>query len=326
MDDVTEIALNGVLSQKAKILFVDDEERVVRLLKMMFRNIYDVYTATGGSQALEIMAVHNIDVLVSDQRMPNMTGIELLASARTSSPDTVRILLTGYSDLVAIIGAVNEGEVYRFLNKPWNQQEITSVLAEAVRLAVAAHAPAPALVLAGRSVEQLQELEGPHLASAAKLLAIDGIVGHRHEIMEMFTEDYEVFGAGSLEEAEGFLEQHDIGVIVTNAVPDGSEMIARLARLREIKPSLTVVVLTDTAESDMVIKLINDAQIYRFAMKPIQPNVFRLAVHAAMKEHHRRLADPRLNRPSVSRPTQAPPIPGLVESIVDSLSRFTKIW
>lgn len=109
---------------KAKILFVDDEERVVNLLKMMFRSTHEVFTATSGKAALEIIETHSIQVIVSDQRMPGMLGTELLSTVRKVSPNTMRILLTGYSDLAAIVGSVNDGEIFRFVNKPWNNEEI----------------------------------------------------------------------------------------------------------------------------------------------------------------------------------------------------------
>ena len=103
----------------ATILFVDDEIRVVNLLRISFRDKYKVLIATSGRDALEIMRTTPVDVLVSDQRMPEMLGIELLEKARQSHPGTIRILLTGYSDLSAIVGSVNDGEVFRFINKPW---------------------------------------------------------------------------------------------------------------------------------------------------------------------------------------------------------------
>ncbi|MGL4233373.1 MAG: response regulator, partial [Casimicrobium sp.] len=108
------------MSEKAKVLFVDDEERIVNLLKIMFRTTYDVYTATSGQQALQIVAANPIQVIVSDQRMPEMLGIDLLSKVRELSPNTMRILLTGYSDLAAIVGSVNDGEVFRFISKPWD--------------------------------------------------------------------------------------------------------------------------------------------------------------------------------------------------------------
>ena len=92
------------MKTKARVLFVDDEERIVNLLRLCFLSTYQVFTATSGKQALEIIRNNDIDVIVSDQRMPGMTGIELLTSVRQESPNTVRLLLTGYSDLAAIVG------------------------------------------------------------------------------------------------------------------------------------------------------------------------------------------------------------------------------
>ena len=122
---------------KPTLLFVDDEERIVNLLRTMFRSEYQVLTATSGKEALEILAKHRVEVLVSDQRMPGMLGVELLAEARKRSPATMRILLTGYSDLAAIVGSVNDGEVFRFINKPWNHEEIKTIIRAAAEAALA---------------------------------------------------------------------------------------------------------------------------------------------------------------------------------------------
>ena len=105
------------MNRKASILFVDDEVHVVNLLKVMFRNDYEVFTATSGDAALDIIQSRKIDVIVSDQRMPNILGTELLGKVKALSPGTMRILLTGYSDLAAMVGSIHEGAIYRFINK-----------------------------------------------------------------------------------------------------------------------------------------------------------------------------------------------------------------
>jgi serine/threonine protein kinase len=129
--------------KKACILAVDDEERILAALKSLFRMRYHVFTTTNGNQALDFMKRHKINVVISDQRMPVMTGVELLRQAREISPSTVRILLTGYSDLASIVGSINDGEVYRFISKPWNNQELQQTIAEAVTISMElASAPA----------------------------------------------------------------------------------------------------------------------------------------------------------------------------------------
>ncbi len=305
---------------KPILMFVDDEPRILRLLDFIFREDYAVLTAESGKNALELMAKHDVWVVVSDQRMPEMTGIQLLAEVHRLYPNTIRMLLTGYSDLVAIIGAVNEGEVFRFLNKPWNQDELKSVVAEAMHLASMARQVAADSVVSGDVVEE----EGsPPLAKAAMLLAVDGVDRDRHEVVEMFTEDYHVVSAASITEAQHLIERfpEDIGVVVADVEVAGQDSSGFLSDLTAARPWVTTVMLAKVADSETVIKLINDAQIYRFAMKPVRPNVFRLAVSAAMKEHHRRLARERFLKSG-----QVASERGMVDSIVSSLGRFTKLW
>jgi DNA-binding NtrC family response regulator len=307
------------MSDTPSLLFVDDEERIVKLLKVMFRSTYEVHTAVSGRDALAILENHHIDVIVSDQRMPEMVGIELLSQVCKRWPNTVRILLTGYSDLVAIIGAVNEGEVFRFLNKPWNHDELRQVIAEAVEIARSA--------TAADDPTGEDAVPAPPLGVATKLLAIDGVAADRQEVVEMFTRDYNILTASTIEEALEILQQEEVGVIVTNSEVGGVDATEMLAKICEIDPSITVVATTANPDADTIVKLINQGQIYRFAIKPLSPNVFRLAVSAAIREHRRRLVDPRFARqPRVmTAAAAAAERTGLLDNIVRSLGRFTKV-
>ena len=123
------------LSEKPTILFVDDEPRVLTSMRALFRRIYRVRIASGATEALEILESEHIDVLISDQRMPHITGVELLAQVRTEYPHTMRILLTGYSDLEAIEASINEGEVFRYLVKPCPPTDLKRVVELAVTAA-----------------------------------------------------------------------------------------------------------------------------------------------------------------------------------------------
>ncbi len=306
------------MNDKPVLLFVDDEERIVRLLKMMFRNDYEVHTALSAREALAILETIPVDVIASDQRMPECTGIQLLAQVRERWPETVRILLTGYSDLVAIIGAVNEGEVYRFLNKPWNQGELRQVIAEAVETARSSRATRQNVVPIWQ-----ENTADPQFSIASQLLTIEGCESDRQEVVEMFTYDYRVHAARTMKEAIDIIVQEEIGVIVTNAEVDGVDMTEMLAEIARIDPAITVVVMTSAPQSDTIIKLINSGRIYRFAIQPLSPNLFRLAVNAAMREHHRRLADPRVVRMRMQRENGGND--AIYDSFVKSLSRFTEV-
>jgi response regulator RpfG family c-di-GMP phosphodiesterase len=115
------------------ILLVDDEPSVLSALKRVLRPArYEILTAESGEAALELLASSEVDLIVSDMRMPNMSGAAFLSRARALYPDTMRILLTGYSDIASIVEAVNEGGVYRYLNKPWDDHDLLMTLEQAL--------------------------------------------------------------------------------------------------------------------------------------------------------------------------------------------------
>jgi len=108
-----------------KILFVDDEENVLKAMRRIFRlENYNILTARSGAEALGILKKESVQVIISDHRMPEMTGAELLREIKALYPDTIRIMLTGHADTTAIMGAVNEGAVYKFITKPWNDDDL----------------------------------------------------------------------------------------------------------------------------------------------------------------------------------------------------------
>ena len=114
------------------MLLVDDEEFILTALKRLLRRDgYRILTANSGVQALELLAENNVDVIVSDQRMPAMTGIEFLRRAKEMHPDSVRIVLSGYTELETVTDAVNEGAIYKFLTKPWDDEQLRAHIREA---------------------------------------------------------------------------------------------------------------------------------------------------------------------------------------------------
>jgi response regulator RpfG family c-di-GMP phosphodiesterase len=267
---------------KAKVLFVDDEPRIVNLLKIMFRADYEVFTATGGQEALKIIASERIQVIVSDQRMPEMLGIELLSKVREISPNTMRILLTGYSDLVAIVGSVNEGEVFRFLNKPWHQDEIKATIADAVNIAIETSAVVEAAPIRYT------------LPVKRTVLILDDSDVERHWTSTVLSQDYSCVGANSITQALNMLTQKDVSVIVCEAAIGGQSSGAFLNVLKQQYPVITAVMLTASADAELVVKLINQTQITRFLRKPMQaPNLLH-AVAAAAAKNQRFRDDPRM--------------------------------
>jgi len=106
------------------ILYVDDEQDNLTVFNSAFRRDYDVYLAKSGVEGLEILKKHQIQLIITDQRMPEMTGIQFLERIIPEYPDCIRMILTGFSDIEAIIQAINTGRVYRYITKPWSREEL----------------------------------------------------------------------------------------------------------------------------------------------------------------------------------------------------------
>jgi len=111
-------------ADKITILYVDDEENNLFSFKATFRIKYRVLTALSGDEALKILAEKQVHIIITDQRMPEMTGVEFLEKVLEKFPDPMRILLTGYTDMEAVVDAVNKGKIFHYLAKPWNEEEL----------------------------------------------------------------------------------------------------------------------------------------------------------------------------------------------------------
>ena len=114
------------------LLLVDDEENILSsLTRLLRREGYTIYRASSGQEGIEVLKEHSIGVIVSDQRMPEMTGVEFLSKVKSSYPDTIRIVLSGYTDLNSVTDAINQGAIYKFLTKPWDDELLKKNIAEA---------------------------------------------------------------------------------------------------------------------------------------------------------------------------------------------------
>lgn len=122
------------LDPKHTILLVDDEENILNALNRTLRKEgYRILTATSGRTGVSIVEKERIALVLSDHRMPEMDGVEFLSEVKKRSPDTVRMMLTGYADMQAVLAAINRGEVYRFTTKPWNDEELRLILRDGIR-------------------------------------------------------------------------------------------------------------------------------------------------------------------------------------------------
>jgi len=118
---------------KRPILVVDDEAEILQSLKSLLRHEFQVYTAGSGKEAIGILQEQVVHVVMTDQRMPQMTGVEFLRRVKSDHPEAIRVIFTGYADVQAVIEAVNQGNIFRYVSKPWIPEELIATLNEAGR-------------------------------------------------------------------------------------------------------------------------------------------------------------------------------------------------
>ncbi len=123
-----------VNAEKINVLYVDDEANNLQAFTASFRRDFNVFTALSAQEAQVVLADNHIHVLITDQRMPRTSGTELLAEAVKKNPDQARILLTGYADIEAVIEAVNRGHIFKYLKKPWNDNELKTAINDGYEL------------------------------------------------------------------------------------------------------------------------------------------------------------------------------------------------
>ena len=126
--------MSEIKEEKIKILYVDDEENNLQAFKASFRRDYKVFIAISAQEARDFLKTQEVDIIITDQRMPEETGVDFLASIIPLYPDPIRILLTGYTDIQAVIDAINKGQVYHYLTKPWEEDYLRTVIKNAFEI------------------------------------------------------------------------------------------------------------------------------------------------------------------------------------------------
>ena len=345
------------MTNKARILFVDDEKRVLNSMRGMFRRDYELFLTCEGSEAIKIAAENEIDVIVADQRMPGMTGVEVLAMMKVKSPRTVRILLTGYADPSAVEGSINMGEVFRFLSKPCPPKLLRDTLSLAISASrtqaaapsappVARPTPTPAptptrpappaapasepqtpgaalrdndetqpsllalsesgsqaadvrselhwqsvtnVVMSEDTVEETQE----NVALTSSMLGIDavGVVVFTIDsdfatvAIRAVSSERNTVVATSLTKVAQAIAQQNAGVLVTDFTTNKTTLQKIIGALKKYMPELVTIVVSSGRDTTDMINLINYGQIFRYVLKPIQPEQLRKEIQSAAIRH-----------------------------------------
>ncbi|MBI5891038.1 MAG: response regulator [Nitrosomonadales bacterium] len=216
----------------ATLLFVDDESNVLSSLKRLFRPCgYRIFTAEGGAQGLEILQRENIDLVISDMRMPEMNGAQFLEQVNKRWPETIRILLTGYAEIEATIDAINKGHIYRYISKPWEDNDIVLSIQHALRQKQLEQANQGLEELTRKQNEELKDLnanlEQKVKARTEELRQTMGFLEVAHEKLKKgFITSIRVF-SNLIEMREGIMAGH------SHRVAELSRAIAQLMGMKE---------------------------------------------------------------------------------------------
>jgi len=258
---------------KPSILLVDDEERILRTLTMLLRMQYQVFSTTDGNEALKIMAKEKINVVISDQRMPLMVGTELLRQAKTLSPNTVRILLTGYADAEAALDSVNEGEIFRYINKPWGPKELRDTVADAVGIA------------AKLEKANVPSFPAPTPPKGLICLVLDEDVAVYETVKELLGANHQVLWRTTMASALSVLATQTVAVLVTELqVADGDASIM-IKTLKREYPDLLTIINTSFKDTQRVAGLINQAQVFRYLPKPLRKGLLGKSLEATLARY-----------------------------------------
>ena len=257
-----------------KILFVDDQPQILQSLRLLFHD-HDIITAENATDALlQLKANPDIAVVVSDQRMPGMQGIELLREVKHLYPHIIRILLTGYADIDAVVSSVNHGEVFRFIPKPWDAVKLREVISLALSIFHRYQFAELAFV------ERRKEPRGK-----LGILILDDNPNHRSAMKKLLEHDYDVFSPNNFDEARAVLGSHKIACVICDTRVAGEYGVDFLMELKESYPEICAIMHSQQKDADVAIRLVNDVRVFRYLIKPFRKTEFLTTVKAAEQQY-----------------------------------------
>ena len=280
------------LNRKYTVLFVDDEPRITSALRAIFRREYTVLIANSGASALEVLEKNDVDVLVSDQRMPEMLGNELLATVSEKHPRTMRILLTGFMDKQAIVDSINQGEVYRFINKPWDNDQMREIIAEAALASEIPNIEYPSFERTkndkGQADSDNTAVNLESLNEDRAMLMIEQQQDIRHQIRKFCSkESIMIYGTQNIEQAiAAATSRESIGVAIVELSEDTDEAVQTINLLKQARPELITIALTEEYDAHTAVDLINQGQVFKYLAKPLDIKGFQKTIQNAFMRHH----------------------------------------
>lgn len=280
---------------KPRILFVDDEDRILNAMKALFRGKYEVTVTTDGYEALELLKNSHYELLVSDQRMPIMKGVDLLRQAKEISPDTVRVLLTGFSDLADLMGSINDGEIFRFVSKPWDNQELLDIACEGVNIGIALSAESFNNSLAMKQAEESvsEPIVAQDKPNGDGVIVINGDAA-MYALVSGVLPMCKVYPARNHELALELMAKHEIAIVVSSMDGDHSKDTEFFSLLKREHPQITSIIIAPSGDAAALVSLINHARVFRYMFKPMKTGLLHTYLHSALNEYSKFKKSPAL--------------------------------
>ncbi len=266
--------------KKGHVLCVDDEPALLRSLQWLLEKDFEVRIALGGEEGLKEIGAHDFDVIISDQRMPGMTGAEFLGQARVLAPRAMRILLTGYTDMEALLSSVNDGEIWRFVNKPWDREELSQLVETAATIA--------------RQSECVDFDIPTDISRESQVLVLSHDADVRRTLVENPIDHTRIIHADNLAQAVQVVSNERIATIVSEVKLGSTDVTHFISLLKQKQPEIVSVVVAEETDLRQLVKLINDAQVYRYIKKPIQESYLKHLVSSAIAKHLQLAAEPAM--------------------------------
>lgn len=275
VDEVKHAAPTVADTRPFRVLTVTADPRVQRSLDVLWRE-HDVIACADPAAAIELARQQDVDAVLCHQHVPPLLGVDLLRDLRQGHPRALRFLLAEQPDPRLLLDAVNEAEVFRLIDQPWNNAAMQEMAAAALRGARLSP-PLSGNPLADEEAERVRRL------MAVVVIESDAVTQQR--LRDLLHGHYKTHFAASLERALQFMEQHETGTLICSTGSSRDELATAMKALKQAHPHMSTIAIDPLTDLDRAIELINEAQIFRLLRRPFNPTLCRPFVDAALARY-----------------------------------------
>ncbi len=304
------------------VVIVDDEPGILLALKAILRREYKVLATNDPAEAPDLVLANDAEVIISDQKMPGMTGVDVLRAVRKQSPRTTRIMLTGFSDREDIAASINEGEVFRFLSKPWDNDRLRAAVSDAVEAARSWSEEAAR----DEAIDQVDQQDGQSDKDEATVgvLILDQDEAFIEQLQTAAGSQCMFYIAESVEQAIDHLGQSPVGVIISDLGVDERNNALFLQALKRKHPEIVICAATRSVQSEQLIEMINSARIFHVLNKPVEGDFAASALNASIGFHRMLLRRSGMQKAQVVEDVDIRPDQGFKKSRIKGL--LSRLW